>query len=403
MALSVTEIIAEAEAMTGLTDAGGDDHLTGLGVLLDAAAESPHRGPALDMRVRYTAVGALSSRLRSHAWWAARPDVLDRPLPPQVVVVGLPRSGTTALHQVLAADQRFQWIPAWLAPSPGPRPERAQWDADPRYTAAIDEYRRTGPNALHDIAPDDPEECLQLMRQSFVSMLWVSSQAVPAYHEWFIEQDERPSYRRFADNLKLMGADDPHRPWLLKNPSHTFGMAAMLHTFPDAVFVHIHRDPTESIVSGCSLIASMGLGDGTFTATELGAHRLRIWAMAADRFDAARDANPGRTVVDVDYAASSRTRWVRCARCTQRWGTSSTRWPKRPCAGGSSTGRRTSRARTATPPRTSASARPRSAIGWPGTSGATASHPTRARPGERTDRPRAADRRPPVPPRCRRP
>ena len=301
MALTIDEIVAAAEAQTGLVDAGGDDHLAGLGVLVDAAAESPHRGPALDMRVRYTAVGALESRLRSQAGWTARPDVLTGPLPPQVVVVGLPRSGTTALHQVLAADQRYQWIPAWLAPSPGPRPERPHWDTDPRHEAAVAEHERTGPNALHDVAPNDPEECLQLMRQSFVSMLWVSSQAVPAYHEWFLEQDERPSYRRFADNLRLIGADDPHRPWLLKNPSHTFGMDAMLDTFPDAVFVHIARDPAESIVSGCSLIGSMGLGEGTFTASELGAHRLRIWAMAADRFDAARAAHPDRTVVDVDY------------------------------------------------------------------------------------------------------
>ena len=129
------------------------------------------------------------------------------------------------------------------------------------------------------------------------------SQAVPEYHEWFIEQDERPSYRRYADNLRLIGGDDLDRPWLLKNPSHTFGMAAMLEEFPDAVFVHIYRDPAESIVSGCSLIASMGLGDGTFTASEFGTHRLRIWALAADRMDAARAGAPGRTFVDVDYRA----------------------------------------------------------------------------------------------------
>lgn len=90
-------------------------------------------------------------------------------------------------------------------------------------------------------------------------------------------------------------------PWLLKNPSHTFGLAAMFDTFPDAVFVHIYRDPTASIVSGCSLIASTAGTDGFYTADELGQHRLRIWAMAADRMQQARAANPQRKIVDVDY------------------------------------------------------------------------------------------------------
>src|SRR5262249_21835770 len=126
---------------------------------------------------------------------------------------------------------------------------------------------------------------------------------VPDYHEWFIAQDERPSYRRYADNLRLIGADAGDAPWLLKNPSHTFGMPAMLDEFPDAVFVHIYRDPAESIVSGCSLIASMGIGEGAFTAQELGKHRLRVWALAAERMQAARDAAPDRVFVDVDYRA----------------------------------------------------------------------------------------------------
>jgi hypothetical protein len=167
----------------------------------------------------------------------------------------------------------------------------------------VQAWQQRGPNPLHDIGPDDPEECLQVMQQSFLSMTWVSSLPVPDYHDWFIQQDERPSYRRYVDNLKLIGAELPDAPWVLKNPSHTFGLAAMLDEFPDAVFVHIFRDPAETIVSGCSLIASMGTDDGTFTPAELGAHRLRIWSLAAERMAAARAAAPDRTFIDVDYRA----------------------------------------------------------------------------------------------------
>lgn len=291
------QAVAEAG---GLTDFGDSAYLDGLRVLLDAAAESPHSGDALNQRVATMVSAVLVARLSSQAGWAARPGVGEEPLPAQVVIVGLPRSGTTALHQMLAADARFQWIPNWLAWQPRVRPPRPDWDDDPLHAAQIARHERAGPNPLHDVGPDDPEECLMVMVQSFVSMMFVSSLAVPDYHEWFREQDERPSYRRYADNLRLIGAETPDRAWLLKNPSHTFGMAALLETFPDARIVHIYRDPAESIVSGCSLIASMGSGPGAFTPEELGAHRLRTWSLAAERMDAARTGHEQR-FVDVDY------------------------------------------------------------------------------------------------------
>lgn len=300
--LSIDQLHANASELSGgLTDFGPDDYLPGLQVLVDAAASSPHAGEVLDRRIGGSATNALASRLSSQAGWSARPDCLGAPLAPQVVVVGLPRSGTTALHQILGADAQFQWIPAWMAHRPRPRLPREAWDNDPLYRERIETYRINGPNILHDVAPTDPEECITVMQQSFVNMTWVSSQAVPAYHEWFIDADERPSYRRYADNLRLIGADAGDMPWLLKNPSHTFGMADLLETFPDARIVHIYRDPAQSIVSGCSLIASMGIGEGTFTPEELGAHRLRIWALAAERMDAARAAHPERQFCDVDY------------------------------------------------------------------------------------------------------
>jgi hypothetical protein len=292
---------AASSAMGGLDDFGDDGYREGLGVLLDACASSPHAGGALDQRIRAGAVNALAGRLSSQAGWNARPAVLDAPLPPVVAVLGLPRSGTTALHQLLAADPGFQWIPAWLAARPRVRPPRERWADEPAYQQRVEAYRSTGPNPLHDVAPDDPEECLPVMTQSFTSMTWVSSTPVPDYHEWYIRAEERPSYRRFVDQLRLIGADDPDRPWLLKNPSHTFGFDAMADVFPGTVFVHIYRDPAESIVSGCSLIANMGTGPGSFTPEELGAHRLRIWSLAAERFDGGRAKHPDRQVVDVDY------------------------------------------------------------------------------------------------------
>ena len=301
MMLSVDEIESAAVAAAGgLDDFGPDDHRPGLAVLIEAAATSPHAGAALDERVRHTAVDALASRLTSQHGWASRPNCCaavatatggDRAT--EIGHDGAPPdprrgSGSSVDTRVAGAETTSTAAPISVEERSRPYSRRRQ-------------LRSGWPDALHDVTPDDPEECLMLMRQSFVNMLWVSSLAVPSYHEWFVEQDERPSYRRYADNLRLLGADDPDRTWLLKNPSHTFGLSAMFAEFPEAVFVHIYRDPAETIVSGCSLIASIGLGEGTFTPAELGAHRLRIWAMAAERMEAAKNAPADRIVIDVDY------------------------------------------------------------------------------------------------------
>jgi hypothetical protein len=157
-----------------------------------------------------------------------------------------------------------------------------------------------GPNPLHDVTPSDPQECLNVMVQSFVSMMFVSTLSVPDYHQWFLEQDERPSYRRFADNLRLIGLGD-HRRWLLKNPSHVFALGALLDVFPDARIVWIHRDPAESIPSGCGLIMRTAGSDGALDPVALGRHRLRIWSVAALRGELARETHPDAQIHDVDY------------------------------------------------------------------------------------------------------
>lgn len=290
-------------AAGGLAEFGADGYRVGLDVLLSSVAGSRHAGERLQRRVHASVVSALVSRLSSEAGWSDRPGCLTENVRAPVVIIGLPRCGTTALHQLLSVDPQFQWLPAWLAGHPRPRPPRAEWESNELFRASVADYLAEGVNALHDIRPSDPEECIRVMRQSFCSMTWVSSFPLPAYYEWFAAADERPSYRRYKDNLRLIGSGQPHEPWLLKNPSHTFGLGAMLDVFPDARFVHIYRDPVETIVSGASLVARSWAGDGAgfFSREELGAHRLDVWGTAADRMEVARSRIPIEQIIDVDH------------------------------------------------------------------------------------------------------
>ena len=284
----------------GLTDFGDPSYREGLSVLLAAGTSSPASGPALDRKIAALSTYALTGRLHSEAGWRDHPETRSTPVPAPVIVIGLPRSGTTALHQLMACDDQFQWIPAWLADRPRPRPPREDWDTDPLHRSAVERYAVQGANPNHEVGPDDPQECLNVMVQSFTSMMFVSTLPVPEYHEWFLQQDERPSYRRYLDNLRLIG-DGDSRTWLLKNPSHTFALDALLDVLPDARVVWIHRDPAETIPSGCSLVFRGGAKDVGFRPAELGAHRLRIWSTAARRAEAAREKRPAEQFHDVDY------------------------------------------------------------------------------------------------------
>jgi hypothetical protein len=302
----MTEIDIEAlqvdaiDAAGGLRDFGDPAYRSGLDVLVRAAATSPMAGQRLSGQVARIATSALVGRLWSESGWRAHPGFEDQPITAPLIVIGLPRSGTTALHQLLATEGQFLWIPAWLAGRPGPRPIPADWAADARFQQAMARRAADGPNPLHDVGPGDPQECLNVMVQSFVSMMFVSTLPVPDYHQWFLAQDERPSYRRYADNLRLIGGGDRRR-WLLKNPSHVFALGALLDVFPDARIIWIHRDPAASIPSGCGLIMSTAGADGELDPVALGRHRLRIWSMAATRAELARQSHPDAQIHDVDY------------------------------------------------------------------------------------------------------
>ncbi|MGE0878692.1 MAG: sulfotransferase [Acidimicrobiia bacterium] len=297
---SAEALHGEAVAATGLTDFGNNAYLEGLGVLLAATARAPD---GVRNAVESNVIRLLIGRLHSQAGWSAHPAAMGNGIVRPVIITGLPRTGTTALHHLLSVDERFQWLPHWITATPKPRPPRSQWSDDDDYRrslAALAERHKANPQAraAHNVEAGKAEECLNVMAQSFTTMMFVSSVPAPDYHEWFLQADEEPSYERYADNLRLIALREPAKPWLLKNPSHTFGMASLLKVFPDARIVMTYRDPVESIPSGASLIKLSSVSG--WDAESLGRHRLRIWSLAAQRAETQRRADPER-FFEADY------------------------------------------------------------------------------------------------------
>lgn len=299
------KLCEEATRRTGLDDFGEPDFHEALDLLLDDLAASG-LSPMGATAARENVLGHLTGRLRSNAGFKANPEAMRRPVVRPLIVTGIVRSGTTALHKLLSMDPQFQGVEHWLCAAPQPRPPRSQWAGNPDFQQAkgiLDAMIAQAPEFLedHGMAVDTVEESLNLLPQSFCSNMFPSQFAVPNYDRWYRAQDDTPSYRRFADNLRLVGAYDD-RTWLLKNPTDTYSLREVLNVFPDAMVVQTHRDPLQSIPSVVNLIAAahrMFRGEkadvpGVYAREE------GFWTEALARADAVKDSHPG-VVLDVQF------------------------------------------------------------------------------------------------------
>src|SRR5215469_7642211 len=304
---TVAELHAAATALTGLADFGEDDYRDGLAMLLESYARDAGL-TAKGVRVARALVrGALTARLSSEAGWAGNPEYADVRIERPVFVVGLPRTGTTALHRLLTADPAHQGMEAWLAEVPQPRPPREAWAANPVFQyiqAGFERHHVLHPEfmAVHYMAADQVEECWQLLRQSMRSISFECLAHLPGYSAWLRGQDWTGAYRRHRRNLQLIGLPDRGRRWVLKNPSHLFAADALLAVYPDALVIQTHRAPRTAIASVCSLAAQASAGwSTTFTGPVIGRDQLELWARGLEQFWAVRARHDPARFCDVAY------------------------------------------------------------------------------------------------------
>src|SRR5215472_6464497 len=274
---TVDDLHASATRLTGLVDFGADDYLDGLAVLLESYAADEDLTPLGAKMSRVFLRGALVARLLSESAWRSYPEHAGVAIEQPIFVTGLPRTGTTALHRLLAADPAHQGLELWLTQAPQPRPPRESWSANPVFAqlqATYAQHHVEHPEfmAVHFIAADQVEECWQLLRQSMRSVSFECLAHLPAYSSWLAAQDWTAAYRRHLRNLQLIGLLDQGRRWVLKNPSHLFALDALLSVYPDALVIQTHREPVTVIGSMCSLAAHATAGwSGAFTGTAIGA------------------------------------------------------------------------------------------------------------------------------------
>jgi hypothetical protein len=300
-------LLDAARQATGLDDFGAGawrDHFRFLLGAYDAEAHVSEAGLPM---VQGEITGILCARLACEAAWRRDPGVLRHEIRRPLFILGLPRSGTTALHWLLAQDPANQVLDYWIASSPRPRPPRETWEAEPAYQVAVETLRWVydtdpGLKAIHLLTADGPEECRHLFCQSFLDHTFDSNATIPSYTRYFEAQDMRPAYARHRDVLKLVGSTSPGRRWVLKYPAHMRELDVLLETYPDACIVQTHRDPVKVLPSICSLVTGWrSLYEGSADAKAIGAWQIELYASMLEKAMEVRAAADPAQFFDFDF------------------------------------------------------------------------------------------------------
>jgi hypothetical protein len=325
--LDPDRLVAQARKGTGLQDFGNESFLQPMELLIRSLQEEADLNPLGRFMNRANILRLLKHRLYAQDLLKRHPEILERSIPDPVVVVGLARSGTTRLHRLLAADQRFLHLKAWETVYPVPYPEcfqaRDAGEADPRIKA-LDQglkavlYMSPQIAAVHPLGTFEVEEEVGLIQHGFSSQLFEIQAKIPSFAECLMTHDQTAAYEYMVVLLKIISwfRDDPQdKPWVLKTPQHMQDLDALLHVFPNAKLICSHRDPIKAVGSACSMTWNAIVRDSdTVTADWVGQEWLnKTERMLRKTLRVREEMAPGQNQYDIQYAAISAD-WERAMR-----------------------------------------------------------------------------------------
>jgi hypothetical protein len=302
-------LLQAARRQTGLEDLGGDTFRVPLRVLRESLGAEARLTPLGRIVARRDLVSLLVTRLRLVEDRKRQPGIAEQAIRRPLFIVGLPRTGSTLLHQLLAQDSQNRVAQTWEVMAPSPPPDAARYASDPRIARAARQLRWLEVLApdfkkIHPVGAGAAIECIAIMSPSFLSPRFHTLYHVPTYQEWLERQDLRPAYefhRRFLQHLQWRA---PASRWVLKAPAHLFAFDALFATYPDALLVQTHRDPLTVLASVASLTAVLQAAvTDHLDLREIGAEVTRRWANGLERAMQFRQeaSSPGERFLEVHY------------------------------------------------------------------------------------------------------
>ena len=304
-------LLTKACKRVGLDDFGDDSFREPLRILLNSYETEAELNFIGRICVQNDILRLLGNRLHLVKDRQRFPDIAAEIIRRPLFITGLPRSGTTFLHALLAQDPAHRAPQVWEVMYPSPPPEKGSYDSDRRITKtqlqlkSID-FLMPDFRAVHLIDARLPQECIAITNHDFRSHVFESMYFVPSYRTWYDGQDKRPAYefhRRFLQHLQWRC---PGKRWVLKAPSHLLALKDLFQVYPDAEIVLTHRDPLKVLPSCASFTEVLR---GAFTdhidKRALGHEVMSRWeegARLAIECRQGKNGLPGERFFDVHYA-----------------------------------------------------------------------------------------------------
>ena len=290
-----------------LEDFGDTAYLEGLHQLVESLENEANLTTIGRISARQTMMTGLEHRLLLTDWRKHHPEVAEEKIERPIFVLGLPRTGTTVLFGMLAANPALRSPVSWEVtyPSPPPRPEeRAN---DPRIATMrkqYDDLRRIAPgvDAIHPVGEFLPQECIAMHTIEFASYQHRVTFPVQSYFNWMRDNGIKGAYEAEYGFLQHLQSRDRRDRWLLKSPANLMWLDNLLEVFPDALIVHTHRDPAKVLPSVSSLYELFwNAVSHDVDSHEIGATQLDEWTWGLEQAMKARERIPAERVIDVAF------------------------------------------------------------------------------------------------------
>ncbi len=307
--LCAERLISHAQRSTGLRDWGDESFRVGLEQLTTALRQQARLSQVGRIAAYFNVLDHLCVRLRLIEYRARRPEVAAQQIKQPLFIVGLPRTGTTILHELIAQDPLFRAPASWEVARPVPPPTAQSCDNDKRIAAvdrllALLEKLCPGFQAIHAIGARLPQECVYILASAFISEQFGYMYNIPDYRVWALDQDMTAAYQWHASFLQHLQRDLPRERWVLKTPAHLAYLTYLLAQYPDAIVVWTHRRPLDAMASFSSLAYTLRGGfSSNVDPLAIGEQEFRHFSKTVHRGMEDRRSLGNGQFIDVSFSA----------------------------------------------------------------------------------------------------
>lgn len=307
---TVPDLLAAARAMAGLEDFGDPHFMKGLSVLVEGFRNEAGLSATGEQMAFGGLLNMLVNKLRYVRDVKRHPEILEEKIARPIIILGLPRTGTTKLLRILGTDPQAQAMTYWRMMNPAPFPDEVPGDPRGRIEAAqaavaMLTERFPGFIARHPTEALQPDEEVLLMQGSFEHVVTWLFARMPSFYDHAMNGDPRPQYRFLHGQMQYLQWQDGGargRSWVLKSPCHTGFVDVLLETFPDAVLVHCHRDVNGLLPSIAGLVEQMRrIHSDHVDRRLLGEDMLTYFGRLMDRYLELREKLHPDRIIDVRY------------------------------------------------------------------------------------------------------